>query len=98
MDNLERAVEHAEGGDASAFQEFIKGVEMVQQQFYDALKNHDVVRIFPVGERFDPNQHEAVGVVESDSVEPDHIAQVFQAGYLIHDRVIRPSMVQVVKK
>lgn len=98
MDNLERAVKHADVEDASAFGEFIKGVEMVQQQLFDGLTKFNIIRIYPKGEKFDPNQHEAVGVVESESVEPDHVAEVFQAGYLIHDRVIRPAMVQVVKK
>jgi molecular chaperone GrpE len=73
-------------------------VDMVLQQFYEAFAKHHIERIFPRGEPFDPNRHEAVSVIETDAVEPDHIAAVFQAGYILHDRVIRPAMVQVAKK
>ncbi len=99
LDNLERALaQAAEEEENAQLQEFAKGIEMVQQQLYDALKQNNIERMFPKGELFDPNNHEAMGVIETDEVEPDHIAQVFQAGYVLHDRVIRPAMVQVAKK
>lgn len=99
LDNLERAlVQAGEEEDNSQLQEFVKGIEMVQQQFYDALKQNKIERVYPKGELFDPNNHEAMGVIETDEIEPDHIAEVFQAGYVLHDRVIRPAMVQVAKK
>lgn len=98
LDNLERALEQAKAEESEAMKEFITGIEMVQQQFYDAFKQHHIERIYPMSEPFDPNQHEAMGVVETNEVEPDHIAQVFQAGYIYHDRVIRPAVVQVAKK
>lgn len=98
LDNLERALVQAKEEENEQLREFIRGIEMVQQQFYDALKQNDIERTFPKGEPFDPNKHEAMGVVETDEVEPDHIAEVFQAGYTMHDRVIRPAMVQVAKK
>lgn len=99
LDNLERALTQAvEEEENAQLQEFAKGIEMVQQQLYDALKQNNIERMFPKGELFDPNNHEAMGVIETDEVEPDHIAQVFQAGYILHDRVIRPAMVQVAKK
>ena len=99
LDNLERAIGHAqeeEGNEQLA--EFVKGIEMVQQAFYDALSKNKIERDYPEKKAFDPNHHEAVSVVETDDVEPEHIVRVFQAGYIMHDRVIRPAMVQVAKK
>ncbi len=98
LDNLERALEQAREEENEQMREFITGIEMVRQQFYDALKQHNIERTFPVHEPFNPNVHEAMGVVETDDVEPDHISRVFQAGYIYHDRVIRPAVVQVAKK
>jgi molecular chaperone GrpE len=71
---------------------------MAKQLFYEALAKNNIERIVPKGELFDPNKHEAMGVIDTDEIEPDHIAEVFQAGYILHERVIRPAMVQVVKK
>lgn len=99
LDNLERAIDQAKGdSDNEQLQEFVTGVEMVKQQFHDAFEKNNIERIFPKGEVFDPNKHEAMGVIETDEIQPDHVAEVFQAGYLLHDRVIRPAMVQVAKK
>ncbi|MBU2512116.1 nucleotide exchange factor GrpE [bacterium] len=99
LDNLERAlIQASEEEDNSQLQEFVLGIKMVQQQLHDALKQNNIERVYPKGELFDPNKHEAMGVIETEEVEPDHIAEVFQAGYFLHDRVIRPAMVQVAKK
>jgi len=98
LDNLERALDQTNVEESEAMKEFIAGIEMVQQQFYEAFKQHHIERIHPMNEPFDPNKHEAMGVIETDDVKPDHIAQVFQAGYVYHDRVIRPAVVQVAKK
>ncbi len=98
LDSLERAIEQAQEEENDSLKEFVTGIEMAKQQFYEAFSKNNIERIVPTGELFDPNKHEAMGVVETDEVEPDHIAQVFQAGYLLHDRVVRPAMVQVAKK
>ncbi len=98
LDNLERALIQAKDEENEQEKEFIRGIEMVQQQLFDALKQNNIERVFPKGEQFDPNKHEAMGIIETEDVEPDHIAEVFQAGYILHDRVIRPAMVQVAKK
>lgn len=98
LDSLERAIEQAQEEENESLKEFVTGIEMAKQQFYEAFSKNNIERIVPTGELFDPNKHEAMGVIETDEVEPDHIAQVFQAGYLLHDRTIRPAMVQVAKK
>jgi len=98
LDSLERAISQAKEEENEQIKEFITGIEMVQQQFIEALSKNNIERINPQGERFDPNIHEAMAVIETDEVEPDHISNVFQPGYILHDRVIRPAMVQVAKK
>lgn len=97
LDNLELAVQHAKEGDTEQMQEFISGIEMVQSQLFDALKKNNIERIYPLNEAFDPNKHEALSVIASEDIQPGHIAAVFKAGYIYHDRVIRPAAVQVVK-
>jgi len=98
LDSLERAIEQAQEEENESLKEFVTGIEMAKQQFYEAFSKNNIERIVPKGELFDPNRHEAMGVIDTDEVEPDHVAEVFQAGYLLHDRVIRPAMVQVAKK
>ncbi len=98
LDSLERALSQAKDEENEQLKEFITGIEMVQQQLLEALNKNNIERVDPQGERFDPNIHEAMGVIETDEVEPDHVASVFQPGYILHDRVIRPAMVQVAKK
>ncbi len=98
LDSLERAIEQAQEEENESLKEFVTGIEMAKQQFYEAFSKNNIVRIVPKGELFDPNRHEAMGVIDTDEVEPDHVAEVFQAGYLLHDRIIRPAMVQVAKK
>ncbi|MDX2471402.1 MAG: nucleotide exchange factor GrpE [SAR324 cluster bacterium] len=98
LDNLELALSHANPEEDEQFKNFVQGIEMVKGQLAEALKKNNVERIDPTGEAFDPNRHEAVGMVDKEGVEDGAVAEVLQAGYLLHDRVIRPAMVQVCKK
>lgn len=97
IDSLELAVQHAKDDESEQMQEFVSGIEMVKQQLFDALKKSNIERIYPLDEAFDPNKHEALGVVASEKIKPGNIAAVFKAGYVYHERVIRPAAVQVVK-
>ena len=92
LDNFERAMA-AETKDVEAFQ---KGVEMIFTQFQEVLKKNGLEQIEAVGEKFDPNFHQAVMRVEDPEKEDDTVAQELQKGYMVKGRVIRPSMVQVV--
>lgn len=98
LDNLELALGQAQPGEHEQFANFIKGIEMVKLQLLDSLTKNDVQRFDPKGEKFDPNRHEALGMMETSEVPEGHVAGVLQAGYLLHDRVIRPARVQVGKK
>ena len=92
LDNFERAMA-AETKDVEAFQ---KGVEMIFTQFQEVLKKNGLEQIEAVGQKFDPNFHQAVMRVEDPEREDDTVAQELQKGYMVKGRVIRPSMVQVV--
>lgn len=92
LDNFERAMA-AETKDVEAFQ---KGVEMIFTQFQEVLKKNGLEQIEAVGQKFDPNFHQAVMRVEDPEKEDDTVAQELQKGYMVKGRVIRPSMVQVV--
>ena len=92
LDNFERAMA-AETKDVEAFQ---KGVEMIFTQFQEILKKNGLEHIEAIGQKFDPNFHQAVMRVEDPEKEDDTVAQELQKGYMVKGRVIRPSMVQVV--
>ena len=92
LDNFERAMA-AETKDVEAFQ---KGVEMIFTQFQEVLKKNGLEQIEAVGQKFDPNFHQAVMRVEDPEKDDDTVAQELQKGYMVKGRVIRPSMVQVV--
>lgn len=92
LDNFERAMA-AETKDVEAFQ---RGVEMIFTQFQEVLKKNGLEQIEAVGQKFDPNFHQAVMRVEDPEKEDDTVAQELQKGYMVKGRVIRPSMVQVV--
>lgn len=92
LDNFERAMA-AETKDVEAFQ---KGVEMIFTQFQEILKKNGLEHIETIGQKFDPNFHQAVMRVEDPDKEDDTVAQELQKGYMVKGRVIRPSMVQVV--
>ena len=63
----------------------------------NALEKHGVKKIDPLGQKFDPNRHQAMYEIEDASVPNGSVVQVVQAGYLIGDRVLRPAMVAVSK-
>lgn len=92
LDNFERAMA-AETKDVETFQ---KGVEMIFTQFQEILKKNGLEHIEAIGQKFDPNFHQAVMRVEDPDKEDDTVAQELQKGYMVKGRVIRPSMVQVV--
>jgi molecular chaperone GrpE len=96
LDNLERAVDHADQADDDN-QGLLEGVNMTINQFRKSLENFGVKPIKAVGENFDPNLHQAMGQVESADQAPNTVVTEFQKGYLLHDRLLRPSMVMVAK-
>lgn len=96
VDNLERAVAAANVED-EAIKPVIEGIELTLKSFVDALKRHSVEVVNPVGEPFDPQNHQAISAVENGEVEPNTVLDVFQKGYTLHGRLVRPAMVVVSK-
>src|SRR5258706_2186652 len=72
------------------------GVELTLKQLNAVFEKNRIAEINPVGQKFDPHRHQAITTVESDA-EPNSVVQVFQKGYSLNDRVIRPAMVSVAK-
>ena len=72
------------------------GVELTLKQLNSVFEKFRVTDINPVGQKFDPHRHQAISTVEANA-EPNTVVQVFQKGYLLNDRVIRPAMVAVAK-
>ena len=96
IDNLERAIKS--GNDAGASGPLIEGVELTYKQFLETVGKLGVRQVSSAGETFDPNIHQAVAQVESDSAEPNTVVEEFQKGYFLHDRILRPAMVTVAKE
>ena len=72
------------------------GVELTLKQLSSVFEKFKIVEVNPAGAKFDPHQHQAISTVEADQ-EPNTVVQVFQKGYLLNERVIRPAMVSVAK-
>jgi molecular chaperone GrpE len=98
-DSLEKAVESTEGQtDSSELVVSIReGVEMTLDLFKKSLGKFNVEELNPVGEPFDPQQHEAMSMVPAPNAEPNSVVAVVQKGYLLNGRVVRPAMVMVAK-
>lgn len=92
IDNLERAL--AIDGTDESFIALNKGVEMVYKNLVETLEKHDIKAIDALNQPFDPNFHQAV-MTEASEKESDIVIEEFQKGYVLKDRVIRPSMVKV---
>jgi molecular chaperone GrpE len=95
VDNLERAVAHAKSGGNG--RPLVEGVEMVLRGLFDMLAKHGVVQIAAIGQPFDPEKHEAMAHVESPTHQPNTVVEEYHKGYLLRDRLLRPSLVSVAK-
>lgn len=96
LDNFDRTLLAAESG--SSLESLLGGVKAIERQLWKALAQAGVKRIESLGEVFDPNFHEAIAT-DSDSDAPeDTISAEIEPGYCLHDRVLRPAKVLVVKK
>jgi molecular chaperone GrpE len=92
LDDFDRALSHAE--DAVNAEGIAKGIGMVLKKFRDILAGEGLKKLPAVGEQFDPHLHEAVGYVREEGPE-DVIVEELEAGYMLHDRLLRPAKVRV---
>ena len=91
IDNLTRALQHSEEEIPRSL------IELVTKEISQSLTNNNVEEIDPLGDKFDPNFHEALSIKEDKSKQPEEILEVVQKGYKIQERVIRPALVIVNK-
>jgi|TARA_B110000196_G_scaffold151328_1_gene130479 molecular chaperone GrpE len=96
VDNLERALESIDQ-DKSELKSLAEGVELTLKSFQDLLERQKVVSVNPKGEIFNPDLHQAMSILEEPSVAPNTVIDVFQKGYTLNGRLVRPAMVVVAK-
>jgi molecular chaperone GrpE len=94
IDDLERALKAPAGGDIEGFR---KGIELIHQQMLELLRKRGVKTIEAVGEDFDPRYHQAVAHESSPDHREGEVIEEFARGYMLGDRLLRPSMVKVAK-
>ncbi len=92
-DSLEAALAT---GDSASIESLKSGVELTLKQLTGVFDRNGVKEINPLGDKFDPNYHQAIAMVEGDG-ESNSVASVLQKGYALNERVIRPAMVTVIK-
>jgi len=80
----------------TSIESFKEGVEITARQLDGVFEKFSIRAIDPLGQKFDPHQHQAIGQLESQA-EPNTVVSVLQKGYLLHDRVLRPALVMVSK-
>jgi molecular chaperone GrpE len=98
VDNLERALDHTEPDQAAAAASLTKGVQLILGSLRSLLEKNGVNPVTAVGEKFDPNFHEAVMQEENPEVDEGTVTREVQRGYLLRDRLIRPAMVVVSRR
>lgn len=95
VDNLERAVDHARKGGEGSASGLLEGVELVLRELHALLAKHGVTPIEALGQPFDPALHEAMTQVPDGSKPPNTVVDVFQRGYQLRGRLLRPARVVV---
>ncbi len=95
VDNLERALQAGAGSETA--QAVLEGVELTLKTFQETLERYQLQSIDPQGEPFDPQEHQAMSIQENADVEPNTVLTVFQKGYRLNGRLVRPAMVVVSK-
>jgi len=97
LDSLELGIQAA-AGDSPDVSKLREGSELTLRQFLAVLEKFNVQPIEALGAKFDPTLHQAMTMEESDEVEPNTVVKVFQKGYTINERLLRPAMVVIAKQ
>ena len=100
-DNLQRALaavpEQADTAADNGLKTLVEGVELTERAMLSTLERHGVRKLEPMGQKFDPNFHQAMYEVPNAEVPSNTVVDVVQPGYVIGDRMLRPAMVGVAK-
>ena len=97
LDSLDQAIQMTEQAAGEESTSHLEGMKLTQKMLLDAMVKHGVQVVEPQGENFDPNMHEAIKMEQTDEHPPGTVIAVFQKGYQLHDRVVRPARVVVAK-
>ena len=94
IDDFERAIQSATA--SKDFDSFHSGIELIEKRFTGMLeKKWGLTRLASVGQEFDPQKHEAIGMEESSDYTTETVVEDYQKGYILQDRVVRPAKVKV---
>ncbi len=100
-DNLQRAIaavpEEEKAQASEVVRNLIAGVEMIDKELAGLYERYGIRKIDSVGEKFNPNRHQAVAEVPGTGIADGCVAEVFQVGYVFEDRLLRPAMVTVAR-
>ena len=96
IDSMEMGQQAAEAENAS-LASIVEGTQLTMSMFVQVLEKHGLKQIDPVGEAFDPEQHQAISMIEDESTESGNVISVMQKGFFLNERLIRPAMVVVAK-
>jgi len=96
LDSMEMGQQAAES-DKASLSSIAEGTQLTMSMFVQALEKHGLKQIDPVGESFDPDQHQAISIVEDENAESNTVISVMQKGFSLNDRLVRPAMVVVAK-
>lgn len=94
LDSLELGI-LAATGDAPEIAKLREGNELTLRQFQNVLEKFNVIPVEPLGQKFNPEHHQAMAMEPTASAEPGSVVKVFQKGYLLNDRLLRPAMVVI---
>jgi len=103
IENLLPVIDSMELGQAAAvadnatLESIREGLELTFNMFVQVLRRNGLEQINPLGEKFDPERHQAISMIEAENVEPNSVIEVMQKGFVLNDRLIRPAMVVVSK-
>ena len=98
VDSLEKAAELSTSDQSASSENAIEGINLCCKLFLDVLEKEGIKAINPLGEPFDPSEHQAMSMVENPDMEPNSIAAVVQKGWKLNERLVRAAMVMVVKE
>lgn len=99
-DTLERALDTFKSEDVQGNEilgKILEGIQLTQQSLQKIFEQYDIKRLYPLNEKFDHNFHQAMFESESSDKAAGTVIQVLQAGYILHERLLRPAMVGVSK-
>ena len=96
IDNIERAILHSK--EKKDFNALTDGLDLTMKEFTAVMEKYGVKCIESTGQAFDPTRHHAVSIIESDKHQDNTIVEEFRKGYILNERILRPSLVSVAKK